>query len=150
MLTPMPPTDCTTAREAASAFLDGELSELEAAHLDGHLRACPECSAYARGIGALAARLRSEPLAQPEFQVFTPVRRRPAARLQVAAVAATVLLATAASFAVGRVVGSQGGAPAATVGTTVVDATAERRVELLGMLRGHGPTRGDIGRVIPV
>ena len=149
MLTPVPPSDCSTAREAASALLDGELSELEAAHLDGHLRECAECSAYAREVGALVARLRVEPLELPVLPIFT-ARRRPVARLQVAAAAATILVATGASFAVGQMVGSGGGVPAATVGTTVADASARRQVELLGMLRRHGPARGELGRVIPV
>ena len=50
MLTPVPPTDCARARESASARLDGELVELQAAQLEAHLRSCPECQAYAAGI----------------------------------------------------------------------------------------------------
>ena len=154
MLKPVPPSDCSTAREAASALIDGELSELEAAHLDGHLRDCADCSAYARELGALAARLRAEPLERPALPIFTARRRsafaRPLGRLQVAAAAATILVATGSSFAVGQLVGSHGGPPAATVGTTIADASSTRQVELLGMLRRHGPARGEIGRVIPV
>src|SRR4051812_38498328 len=120
MLNPVPPSDCSAAREAASALLDDELSELEAAHLDGHLRECADCSAYARELGAFAARLRAEPLELPALPIFAARRRRPAARLQIAAAAAMIVVATGSSFAVGQLVGSHGGPPAATVGTTIV------------------------------
>ena len=59
MLTPIPPTECSRARESMSAQLDGELSELGSARLSAHLRECPECTAYALEMGAIAARLRA-------------------------------------------------------------------------------------------
>ena len=70
MLTPVPRSDCTAAREAASARLDGELSELEAARLDLHLRGCAECRVYAEGIQAIAAELRAAPLEPPQITSF--------------------------------------------------------------------------------
>jgi predicted anti-sigma-YlaC factor YlaD len=149
MLTPVPPSACTTAREAASALLDGELSELEAAQLDAHLRGCRACSAWADELAGLAARLRLEPLEPLELPVFTARSRRPALRLPAVAAAVTILVATASSFAIGQVVGSHGGAPTATVGTTIAARTQPAN-EVLGMLRRLRPGRLESGRVIPV
>ena len=149
MLTPVPPTECTTAREAASALLDGELSELEAAQLDAHLRGCRECSAYADELAGLAARLRLEPLEPLELPAFTARRRRPTLRLPAVAATVTILVATASSFAIGQVVGSHGGAPTATVGTTI-SARTEPANQVFGMLRRLRPGRLESGQVIPV
>lgn len=151
MLTPVPPTECMQAREWASTRLDGELSELEAAHLDAHLAGCPDCADYAGEIGGLAAVLRSEPLVQPRLPVFAPRRRR-AGRLNVAAVAVTMAVATASSFAVGQLVGSGGGAPSATTGVSVSVSVASPRPapDLLGMLRRPRLGRVETGEVIPV
>jgi len=106
MLTPVPPTDCMLARESASARLDGELSELESARFDAHLRRCADCSAYADEIGAIAARLRGAALERPGQQVVLPRRRvLSGARMQVAAAAAAVVVAAAAavsSFTLGH------------------------------------------------
>ena len=106
MLTPVPPTECMSAREAASARLDGEISELDAARLDAHLLACPACRAYAGAIAGIAAELRAAPLERPSLEVgITPRRRMPV----VAAAAAVALVAavTGSSFAVGRVLGAR-------------------------------------------
>jgi predicted anti-sigma-YlaC factor YlaD len=148
MLTPVPRTDCSRARAEASAALDGELSELEAAQLDAHLRGCPECRAYAAEIGGLAARLRAEPLVEPALPAFVPRRRRPAARLQVAAAAVAIAAAAGSSFAVGHAVGSHEQAPSATTGETAVLDGRRPRSEVLSMLRRlHRP---ETGRVIAV
>lgn len=65
MLTPVPTSDCLLAREAASARLDGELSELETARLELHLRDCAACSAYASELDTIAVRLRTAPWSRP-------------------------------------------------------------------------------------
>ena len=109
MLTPVPPTECMSAREAASARLDGEVSELDAARLDVHLLACPDCRAYAAAIAGVAAELRAAPLELPSLgqrsvEVGISARRR---RLPVAVAAAALVAAvTGSSFAVGRVLGA--------------------------------------------
>ncbi len=123
MLSAIPPSECESARESVSAGLDGELSELEAAGLDKHLRDCAECSAFAIQLRALQSELCAAPLEQPQIQVFVPLfvpasrsigRRRSLVRLRAAvAVAAMVAVAGGSSFAVGRVVGAHGG-PAET------------------------------------
>ena len=119
MLTPVPPSDCTRARESASARLDGELVELQAAQLEAHLRSCPECQAYADGIAASTRLLRAAALDQPASAMFTPMpqRRRRIGVLPAAAAAAIVIAVAGSSFAVGGMLGRQSSttpAPATT------------------------------------
>jgi predicted anti-sigma-YlaC factor YlaD len=138
------------AREAASALLDGELSELETAQLHGHLRGCDDCEDYLLGIGVFTAKLRASPLEQPALPAFAAHRRRPAFRLNVAVAAVTILAATGSSFAVGHLLGSSNGTPAATVGTSGSGVSLPQQNEVLGMLRRLRPGRLESGRVIPV
>jgi predicted anti-sigma-YlaC factor YlaD len=157
MLTPVPPTECTQAREAASLRLDGELSELEAVRLGLHLRDCAECRAYARAIGAITLELRAAPLERPLTQSFVPRRKRlPAMRMQAAAAAAVGLVAAVAgtSFAIGRVVGNEGSRPAVTA-TGAADAASARadstQQHVLAMLpQAEQPSRPSAGKVIPL
>jgi predicted anti-sigma-YlaC factor YlaD len=124
MLTPVPPTDCMRAREAASARLDGELVELHGALLEAHLRVCPSCRAFADGIAATGAMLRGAALDQPSEPMFVPieVRRRRFAAVPAAVAAAVVVAVAASSFAVGGFLGRQGSkapAPAKTQTTAL-------------------------------
>jgi predicted anti-sigma-YlaC factor YlaD len=98
MLTSVPQSDCTTAREAASARLDGELSELEAARLDMHLHACAACRVYAEGIEAITTGLRAASLAQPQSRILLPRRSR---LPLLTAAACAVLLAVAGGSLLG-------------------------------------------------
>ena len=109
MLTPVPPSDCTRARESASARLDGELVELQAAQFEAHLRGCPECQAYAVGIAASTGLLRAAALGQPSVPMFTPMpqRRRRIGVLPAAAAAAIMIAVAGSSFAVGGMLGRQ-------------------------------------------
>ncbi len=120
MLTPVPPTECMLACESASARLDNELSELENARLDAHLRGCAECRAYAAEIGAIAVRLRGAALERPSEAVLLPRRRRVSgARLQAAVAAAAVAVVAAvagSSFTLGHVL--RGHASPAEAGST--------------------------------
>jgi len=50
--------DCTTAREALSARLDGELSPVMETALDEHLASCASCAASAGALADLARRSR--------------------------------------------------------------------------------------------
>jgi predicted anti-sigma-YlaC factor YlaD len=147
VLRAIPPTDCDRAREAASARADGELCELEAAQLDAHLRACPECAAYAATVEALASRIRGAELDQPALPVFV-AHRRPPVRIRTAAVAAALVAAAVSSFAAGHLVGSHASRPAATVGG--LTSVSERQSEVLGMLRRLRLGRMSSNRVIPV
>jgi anti-sigma factor RsiW len=156
MLTPVPPSECIQAREAASLCLDGGLSELEAARLDLHLRGCAACRAYSREIGAIAIELRSAPLERPRVEIFAP-RRRSGLRIHAAAVAAVGLVVAAAgsSFAIGRVVGTHGGTTTVTATGAADDAAGARadsqQQHILAMLRGTAePDRPSSGKVIPL
>jgi predicted anti-sigma-YlaC factor YlaD len=150
MLTPVPPNDCTGAREAASARLDGELSELGSARLDAHLADCAECRTYAAEIAELAETLRFASLEPVTVPFFVPSRRRPRVRLQVAAAALFLAAATGGSFAIGQMLGSQESPPPATVGTTLTLASAATP-DVLGTLRRLKPVRmPTTSKIIPV
>jgi predicted anti-sigma-YlaC factor YlaD len=124
MLTPVPPSDCARAREFASARLDGELAELQAAQLEAHLRSCPECRAYAAGIEVITLGLRAAPLEKPAAAGFVPQRRRRTGLVPAAAAAAIVVAVAGSSFAIGGMFGRQG--------SRVPPATTLRNTSLAG------------------
>src|SRR3954454_12993371 len=134
MLQTIPPSDCLMAREAASARADGELSSLDGARLDAHLRGCADCRAFAGSLAGLAALLGGADLERPSAPVFVQRSRRPVLRMNAAAAAVTIALAAASSFTVGHFVGSERGGPSATIGSTV-SAGLQARSPVLGMLR---------------
>jgi predicted anti-sigma-YlaC factor YlaD len=136
MLKSLPPSDCARAREAASARLDGELSELEEAHLLRHLRFCAECRAHTREVAELAHRLRSAPLEMPTETLFVD---RPSSRLRArsATVAVALVLAAALSFGTGGLVGSQGSSSGGAVTSTLEVRNDSIDQLVLAMLRGH-------------
>src|SRR5438445_7121931 len=108
MLTPVPPSDCARTRESASARLDGELAELQAAQLEAHLRSCPECRAYAARIEVITYGLRAAPLEQPALAAFVPQRRWRTGVVPAAAAAAMVFAVAGSSFAIGGLFGKEG------------------------------------------
>jgi predicted anti-sigma-YlaC factor YlaD len=127
MLTPVPPSDCQRAREAVSAQLDGELSELGSARLSAHLRGCDACTAFALELAAVSTRLRTAPLERPGIPVELPARRsRPA--LQLAAVAAAVVAVAASSLALGHALSSSG-SPARTATRSVTTPTLGQDIQ---------------------
>ncbi|HWX09627.1 MAG TPA: zf-HC2 domain-containing protein [Gaiellaceae bacterium] len=151
----IPPSECSRARESVSCRLDGELTELEAAGLDDHLRDCADCSAYARELQALATELRSAPLERPNITVFVATRRRPLVRLQTAAAAAAVVaIAAGSSFVIGRAVGVHGVAQPPSQATVTADAFSLRadstRQHVLAMLSSQPEPAGEVrvGRTI--
>jgi predicted anti-sigma-YlaC factor YlaD len=151
MLTSVPPSECSRAREAASARLDGELTELEGAHLDAHLLGCADCRRYLAEIAAVARTLRAAALEQPQVAVFSARRRRPVARIHVAAAAVVLAAVTVSSFALGQLIGAHGSGRTTTVGTNVTGATSPRQAEVLRLGRQQAPGRLMSGnQVIPV
>jgi predicted anti-sigma-YlaC factor YlaD len=157
MLSAIPPNECARARESISAGLDDALTEFEAAGLDGHLRGCGECRAFARQLHALHSVLGAAPLEQPTSRVFVPARRRPFVRIQtVAAAAAIIVVAAGSSFAVGRVVGAHGrsattaltGAAGSDFLSIQADSTAQHIRAMLPYLAPSDSLRS--GRVIAV
>jgi len=111
MLTPIPSSECVRAREAASAQLDDELSELEAAQLAAHRRVCADCEEFAAELRALATVVRLTPLERPPHRlvVAEPPRRGRSLPLRAATVAAVA--ATAASFVAGQALRPGGSSP---------------------------------------
>ena len=95
-----------------SAQLDLELSELDSARLSAHLRDCAGCAAYALEMRAIAARLRTAALEQPERPIELP--RRQSLRVTARAAAAAVAVAAGASLALGHALGSSSPRPSAT------------------------------------
>ena len=107
--------ECESARARASLGLDGELSEVELAHLRAHVGRCTDCATYARDLDGLTQELRSAPLQRASVSV--PARRRNsgARRLQLGAAAAAVALAAG--------LGSLGGSLVSSVHTAQVAPT---------------------------
>jgi len=127
MLSPVPPSDCDLAREAASRRLDGELSELEWARLDAHLRECGTCREFAVQTAAITGELRRAPLEPLAVPAFEPRRRPRASALRLQAAAAVLAVAAVGgSFTLGRALSGGGGAPAATSSTTIENITRSR------------------------
>lgn len=92
---------CDGIRELCSASLDGELSELDAVRLEGHLASCPSCRSYVETAQAASRLVRQTPLEEPSFPIVIPGRRFAVARkLQVGAAAAAVALTIGFSAAV--------------------------------------------------
>jgi predicted anti-sigma-YlaC factor YlaD len=159
MSIPVSNSDCTRAREAVSARLDGELSELEGARLDLHLRRCAACRAYADQATQIVAELRRAPLHPVETPVFEARRRRSVSALRIPAAAAAVFAAAVVggSFLLGQVIGGSGGAPTATGTRSSARAAAElasvradtREQRLLAMLPPASNRRGPGVRLGP-
>jgi predicted anti-sigma-YlaC factor YlaD len=154
MLSLVPPNDCLRARESISARLDGELSELGAARLAAHLRGCPECSAYASGVGTVARLLRDAPLEQPSIDVTLPSRRRLPGLRVAAAAAAVVAIAASSSFVLGRTLGTGTSTPASTRLTGAADLLslrADSKEQHLAMLwRSKRIATPNYGRAIAI
>jgi anti-sigma factor RsiW len=136
MLSQVPPTDCMRAREGASARLDGELSQLESAWLDGHLAGCADCRVFAADAGAVAGALRGADLEPLPQTLFTPVgrdRRRVGGPVAAAVAALVVAAAAGSSALVGRLVADRSAGSAATVA-----APSQLQVDpvILALLRG--------------
>ncbi len=133
MLTPVPPTECTRAREAASARLDGELSELELAHHDMHLAGCLDCAEYARLIAATTAQLRAADVVQPEEPILVPRLRRQLRIVPAAAAAVVIAGIAASSFALGGALGSHSpqSRPSATTTQTLPRSGSVAQVPLV-------------------
>jgi len=133
LLTPVPPTECTRAREAASARLDGELSQLELAQLDMHVAGCLDCAEYAALIAATAAQLRTAELVQPQEPILVPRLRRRLRIMPAAAAAAVIAGVAASSFALGGALGSHGpqSRPSATTTQTLPRGGSVAQVPLV-------------------
>ena len=124
---------CERARAWASLRVDDELSQLESALLDAHLRDFASCRAFAARIAASTAAVRDARLLQLPHPVLVPVRRRRAHRgLAGAVVAAAMIAATAA----GAVFGLQSaGGHAGTLRPTAMIASGNESTNVFRTLR---------------
>ncbi len=85
--------ECSRARELASLELDSALSRFESAGLRRHLRACPDCRAFAADIRRATALVRANGLVARPTPITVPAAERATggrAATRVAAVAAVV------------------------------------------------------------
>jgi predicted anti-sigma-YlaC factor YlaD len=145
MLRSVPSSDCDRARRAASAAVDGELSELEAVFLDAHLSACPECEAFAAELGAVTRALRfAEPEPLPHPLVFHRPPRR-ARSLSLALAVGAAAATGALGFVFGEALSPAGGGPGGTSGT--VSSRQASSVSVAARLFAFAPG-GRVSRVM--
>jgi anti-sigma factor RsiW len=90
--------ECERMREAVSAQLDGELSELEAIRLRTHLEACESCREFEASANFSTSALRMAPLEPLTRPIALPSRRRISLRVPAAAAAAVVMVAAGGVF----------------------------------------------------
>jgi predicted anti-sigma-YlaC factor YlaD len=92
--------DCDRIREAISAQLDGELSELDAVRLRTHLERCDSCREFEASARFATDALRAAPLEPVTRPVALPTRRRIAisGRIPAAAAAAVLMVAVGGVF----------------------------------------------------
>ncbi len=89
----MQPHNCDRARAWVSMRLDDEISELEEALLDTHLRGCPACREFEGSVRSAVVVLRTQPLERIEHPVVISGRRRLNMRLGAVASAAAAVAA---------------------------------------------------------
>src|SRR5213083_2722571 len=89
-------TECERMREAVSARLDGELSELEAIRLRTHLAGCESCREFEASAGFSTTALRAAPLEPLTRPIALPSRRRISVPFRMPAAAAAAFLMVAA------------------------------------------------------
>lgn len=94
---------CERARQWSSLRADDELSELESALLDAHLRNCAGCRAFVRDVVAATSALRSAEALEPAGAISVDVGRSWRERLALQAV--VLAAAISAAVVVGGLVG---------------------------------------------
>ena len=117
-------------REAVSAQLDGELSELEAIRLRTHLDGCDSCREFEASASFSTIELRATPLEPLTRPITLPSRRRISVpfRVPAAAAAAVVMVAAGGVFA-----SLHGGA--AIRGAEASDAAYNNRADMQQLAR---------------
>jgi predicted anti-sigma-YlaC factor YlaD len=92
---------CDRTREWISLALDGELSELERALMDAHLRRCHGCQRVEAEMQGFASWLRASPLEHLDAPVWLPPRSRGLLRRAQQRAVPVISAGLAASVAVG-------------------------------------------------
>jgi predicted anti-sigma-YlaC factor YlaD len=148
-LRPQPHT-CDRAREWISLRLDDEISELEDALLEAHLRRCAGCREYEASVRGAVVALRARPLERMDQPIVVSRRRRaplrPAAVARVAAVVAAVVgVTTVLSTQAAKGPASHGSSPLPVA--SVPDGQDLKQLRTLRMLQlgGRPPHRTGIG-----
>jgi len=72
----MQPRNCDRARAWVSLRLDGEISEIEDALLEAHLRRCASCREFEESVRGTVFALRAQPLEEIDHAVVVAARRR--------------------------------------------------------------------------
>jgi predicted anti-sigma-YlaC factor YlaD len=98
-LRPMP-QNCDRARAWVSLRLDDEISELESALLDAHLKRCAACQEFEDSVRGAVLMLRAQPLEQVEHPITVAGLRRRHFRAGVVAKVAAVAVAAVGVTAV--------------------------------------------------
>jgi anti-sigma factor RsiW len=117
--------ECERMREAVSAQLDGELSELETIRLRTHLEACESCREFEASASFSTTALREAPLEPLTQPIALPSRRRVSVPFRVPAAAAAAVLMVAAG---GVFESLHGGA--AIRGSQASDASYNNRLDM--------------------
>jgi len=117
-------------REAVSAQLDGELSELEALRLSTHLDGCESCREFEASASFSTIELRATPLEPLTRPIALPSRRRISVPFRVPAAAAAAVL----MVAVGGVFESLHGG-AAIRGSQAADAAYNNHADMQQIAR---------------
>jgi hypothetical protein len=140
------PQSCERARAWVSLRLDDEISELENALLEGHLRRCAACREFEASVRGTVLALRARPLDRIDHPVVVSGRRRVTVRPGVVAKVAAVV---AAVVGVTTVLSTQaakrptGHAPAPIPVAAVADDTDFKQLRALRVLQlGGRPPRG--------
>src|SRR5690349_5104513 len=112
---------CDRAREWASLRLDGELSELESALLDAHLKRCAACASFAGQVEGVALELRTAGAERPGRPISLPSRRTASHLRAVQLGAAAALVAAAAGLGtLFGAIGPHASHPASTTAPPVI------------------------------
>jgi ferric-dicitrate binding protein FerR (iron transport regulator) len=142
----MQPRNCERARAWVSLRLDEEISELEDALLEAHLRRCASCRKFEESVRSMVVVLRSQPLEEIDHPVVVSGRRRLPMRPGAVASAAAAL---AAVVGVATVLSTQPTkrpptpAPAPTPAADVRDDQDIKQLRALRVLQlGGRPPRG--------
>jgi predicted anti-sigma-YlaC factor YlaD len=147
------PQKCDRARAWVSLRLDDEISELEEALLDAHLRCCAACFEFEASVRGAVFTLRAQPLEQVKDPVVVIGRRRlPMRRSAVASVAAvaaavvgvTTVLSTQASHSPSTQTPAQLTSSAAPDDQDLKQLRALRVIQLGGR-PPHGAGMGSFG-----
>lgn len=112
---------CERARAWASLQLDGELSQIEAALLEAHLRRCLACAAMVAETAAATGLLRAASPEQPSRPLYMPAERGPARARPAALRLALAATLAALAAGLGVLAGSVGGDSPAPEPSPAVD-----------------------------